>query len=127
MLSKGMPSRSGALHVATTTRKYKGRVYQTHLLRRTFRVGHQVRHETLGNISHLPASLIDIIRRALAGEEFSPATETFHVLRSLPHGHVQAVLGTRSGAGHASRTPPGSRFQTGHYTALAQQHPRRRT
>ncbi len=94
MLSKGMPSRSGAVHVATTTRKYKGRVYQTHLLRRTFRVGHQVRHETLGNISHLPASLIDIIRRALAGEAFSPATETFHVLRSLPHGHVQAVLGT---------------------------------
>lgn len=94
MLSKGMPSRSGAVHVATTTRNYKGRVYQTHLLRRTFRVGNQVRHETLGNISHLPPSLIDIIRRALAGETFLPATETFHVLRSLPHGHVEAVLGT---------------------------------
>jgi transposase len=89
-----MPSRSGAVHVATTTRNYKGRVYQTHLLRRTFRVGNQVRHETLGNISHLPPSLIDIIRRALAGETFFPATESFHVLRSLPHGHVEAVLGT---------------------------------
>jgi transposase len=64
------------------------------LLRRTFRVGNQVRHETLGNISHLPASLIDIIRRALAGEAFLPAAETFQVLRSLPHGHVEAVLGT---------------------------------
>ena len=94
MLCKGMPSRSGAVHVATTTRNYKGRVYQTHLLRRTFRVGNQVRHETLGNISHLPPSLIDIIRRALAGETFFPATESFHVLRSLPHGHVEAVLGT---------------------------------
>jgi transposase len=89
-----MPSRSGAVHVATTTRKYKGRIYQSHLLRRTFRVGNQVRHETLGNISHLPASLIDIIRRALAGEAFLPAAETFQVLRSLPHGHVEAVLGT---------------------------------
>jgi transposase len=89
-----MPSRSGAVHVATTTRKYKGRIYQSHLLRRTFRVGNQVRHETLGNISHLPASLIDIIRRALAGEAFLPVAETFHVLRSLPHGHVEAVLGT---------------------------------
>jgi len=94
MLYKAMPSRSGAVHVATTTRKYKGRIYQSHLLRRTFRVGNQVRHETLGNISHLPPSLIDIIRRSLAGEAFLPATETFHVLRSLPHGHVQAVLGT---------------------------------
>jgi transposase len=94
MLCKGMPSRSGAVHVATTTRKYKGRIYQSHLLRRTFRVGNQVRHETLGNISHLPASLIDIIRRALAGEAFLPAAETFQVLRSLPHGHVEAVLGT---------------------------------
>src|SRR5947209_2003992 len=63
-----MSSRSGAVHVATTTRKYKGRVYQSHLLRRTFRVGDQVKHETLGNISHLPPSLIDIIRRALAEE-----------------------------------------------------------
>lgn len=89
-----MSSRSGAVHVATTTRNYKGRVYHTHLLRRTFRVGNQVRHETLGNLSHLPLSLIDIIRRSLAGETFLPATETFHVLRSLPHGHVQAVLGT---------------------------------
>src|SRR6516164_7721396 len=89
-----MPSRSGAIHVATTTRKYKNRVYQTHLLRRTFRVGDQVRHETLGNLSHLPDSLIDIIRRSLAGESFVPATDTFRVLRSVPHGHVEAVLGT---------------------------------
>lgn len=89
-----MSSRSGAVHVATTTRKYKGRVYHTHLLRRTFRVGDQVRHETLGNISHLPAPLIDVIRRSLAGETFLPATEKFQVLRSSPHGHVEAVLGT---------------------------------
>src|SRR5438046_2126109 len=87
-----MSSRSGAVHVATTTRRYKGRIYQSHLLRRTFRVGNQVKHETLGNISHLPPSLIDIIRRSLAGETFLPASNTFHVLRSLPHGHVEAVL-----------------------------------
>src|SRR5947199_10777548 len=89
-----MSSRSGAVHVATTTRRYKGRIYQSHLLRRTFRVGNQVKHETLGNISHLPPSLIDIIRRSLAGETFLPASKTLHVLRSLPHGHVEAVLGT---------------------------------
>jgi len=89
-----MPARSGRVHVATTERHYKGKTYRTHLLRRTFRVGHQVKHETLGNISHLPESLIDIIRRSLAGETFLPATDAFEIQQSLPHGHVQAVLGT---------------------------------
>jgi hypothetical protein len=79
--------------VATTTRKYKDKVYSTHLLRRTFRVGRQVKHETLGNISHLPDSLIDIIRRSLAGETFVPLDETFNITDNRPHGHVQAVLG----------------------------------
>lgn len=79
--------------MATTSRKYKGKLYQSHLLRRTYRVGHQVKHETLGNISHLPASLIDLIRRSLAGESFIPVSEAFAIERSLPHGHVQAVLG----------------------------------
>ena len=89
-----MPSRTGRVHVATTTRNYKGKVYRTHLLRRTYRVGHQVKHETLGNISHLPDALIDLIRRSLAGERFVSAEESFAIERSLPHGHVQAVLGT---------------------------------
>ena len=89
-----MPARSGRVHVATTQRKYNGKLYQTHLLRRTFRVGRQVKHETLGNISHLPDSLIDIIRRSLAGETFLPAADAFEIQQSLPHGHVQAVLGT---------------------------------
>jgi len=89
-----MPARSGRVHVATTQRKYNGKLYQTHLLRRTYRVGRQVKHETLGNISHLPDSLIDIIRRSLAGETFLPAADAFEIQQSLPHGHVQAVLGT---------------------------------
>ncbi len=80
--------------MATTSRTYKGKLYQTHLLRRTFRVGSQVRHETLGNISHLPPDLIDLIRRSLAGEQFLPASQAFLVERNLPHGHVQAVLGS---------------------------------
>ncbi len=88
-----MPSRTGNVHVATTSRTYKGKLYQTHLLRRSFRVGSQVRHETLGNISHLPDEIIDLIRRALAGEMFLPASQAFLVARNLPHGHVQAVLG----------------------------------
>jgi transposase len=89
-----MPSRTGTVHVATTSRTYKGKLYQSHLLRRTFRVGSRVQHETLGNISHLPPDLIDLIRRSLGGEKFLPASQAFLVERNLPHGHVQAVLGS---------------------------------
>jgi transposase len=88
-----MPSRTGPVHVATTRRKYKGKVYETHLLRRTYREEGKVKHETLGNISHLPFEIIEIVRRALKGEIFSGVQEDFEIVRSLPHGHVAAVLG----------------------------------
>jgi hypothetical protein len=84
--------RGGAVHVATTRRHYKGKTYETHLLRRSVREGGKVRTETLGNLSHLPAELIDLVRRGLAGERFLPA-EGFGITRSLPHGAVVAVLG----------------------------------
>lgn len=93
LYSSVMPSRSGSIHVATTKRLYKGTFYRTHLLRRSYRVGSQVKHETLGNISHLPEELIELIRRFLAGERFVETKATFQIERSLPHGHVEAVLG----------------------------------
>src|SRR3954469_9717059 len=87
-----MPSRSGAVHVATTRRVYKGKTYVTHLLRRSIRKGKAVTHETLGNLSHLPDHLIEIIKRSLKGETFVPAADAFQITRSLPHGHVEAAL-----------------------------------
>jgi transposase len=87
-----MPSRTGAVHVATTKRVYKGKTYVTHLLRRSIRKGKTVTHETLGNLSHLPDHLITIIKRSLKGETFVPAAEAVRITRSLPHGHVHAVL-----------------------------------
>ena len=89
-----MPKRGRAVHVATTTRRYKNKLYRTHLLRRTFRQDGKVKHETLGNISHLSDSIIDLIRRALKGESFVNPDDLFHCARSLPHGHVAAVLAT---------------------------------
>ena len=94
-----MATRTGPVHVAVTRRLYKGKVYESYLLRRTFRDGKQVKHETLGNISHLPPSVIDMIRRSLKGETFYSAEESFEIVRSLPHGHVAAVLGTMSRLG----------------------------
>lgn len=88
-----MPNRHGAVHVATTRRTYKGKVYQTHLLRRSYREGGKVRHQTLGNLSHLPPDLIDTIRRRLAGQPILPSGD-WEIVRSLPHGHILAVLGT---------------------------------
>lgn len=86
-----MSQRGGAVHVVTTRRRYKGRVYATHLLRRSFRDGQKVKNETLGNLSHLPEPLIEVIRRALRGERFVSVGERLQVVRSKPHGHVQAV------------------------------------
>jgi transposase len=87
-----MPSRSGAVHVATTKRVDKGKTYTTHLLRRSIRKGKTVTHETLGNLSHLPDHVIDLIKRSLKGEAFVPAAAAVRITRSLPHGHVEAVL-----------------------------------
>jgi transposase len=87
-----MAARGGAVHVATTKRVYKGKTYVTHLLRRSIRKGNTVAHETLGNLSHLPDHLIDLIKRSLKGESFVPAADAFKITRSLPHGHVEAVL-----------------------------------
>src|SRR5207248_5542599 len=90
-----MPSRGGAVHVVTTTRQYKGRDYTTHLLRRSYRDGGKVKNETLGNLSHLPDAVVDLVRRALRGEAFVPAVAVgarFEIVSSKPHGDVAAVL-----------------------------------
>jgi transposase len=87
-----MAARGGSVHVATTKRVYKGKTYVTHLLRRSIRKGKTVTHETLGNLSHLPDHLIEIIKRSLKGETFVPAADAFTITRSLPHGHVEAAL-----------------------------------
>jgi hypothetical protein len=67
------------------------RVYQRHLLRRSYRDGGKVRKETLANLSHLPDEAIEAVRLALAGKTVIDADAGLEVTRSLPHGHVAAV------------------------------------
>jgi hypothetical protein len=91
-----MATGSGAVHVTTQRRHYTGkdgreRVYETHLLRRSWREDGKVRNETVANLSKLPAETIDLVRRSLAGERFIPAAQQAQVVRSLPHGHAAAV------------------------------------
>ena len=68
-------------------------MYTSHLLRRSYREGGKVRHENLGNLSHLPIEIIEVIRAMLAGRRLVDLDEDFEITRSLPHGHVAAVLG----------------------------------
>ncbi len=89
-----MAKRGGSAHVVTTERKYKGKVYRTHLLRRSYREDGKVKNETVGNLSHLPAEVIELVRLTLQGETFVSVEANFDCVRSLPHGHVAAVLGT---------------------------------
>jgi hypothetical protein len=89
-------SGSGAVHVTTQRRHYTGkdgreRVYETHLLRRSWREGGKVRNETVANLSKLPPETIELVRASLAGERFIPAGQQAQVARSLPHGHAAAV------------------------------------
>src|SRR3954454_7033529 len=87
-----MARQARAVHVAKVTNTLKGVTYTSYYLRRTFRHEGKVRHETLGNLSDLPDHVIDLLKRSLKGETFVPAADAFTITRSLPHGHVEAVL-----------------------------------
>jgi len=65
------------------------------LLRESFREDGKVKNHTLANLSHWPEEKIDALSRVLKGlpPKFS-LEDTFEITRSLPHGHVAAVLGT---------------------------------
>ena len=58
---------SGAVHVARVVRKYKDREYVSWLLRRSYRQDGKVKHQTLANLSALPARAIADLRASLAG------------------------------------------------------------
>jgi len=86
-----MGKRSSAVHIARVVRKYKDREYVSFLLRRSYREGGKVKHQTLANLSALPAQAIADLRASLAGRRLVDAEEALEVTRSLPHGHVAAV------------------------------------
>ena len=64
------------------------------LLRESFRQDGKVKHRTLTNLSQWPLHLIDGLRLLLKGHQPAAAlgSESFQITRSLPHGHVEAVL-----------------------------------
>jgi len=84
------------MHVARNRRTYVAksgdqRVYESVLVRRTYRDGSKVRHETLANLSALPADAVAAIEATLKGERLVPPGQAVTITASLPHGHVAAV------------------------------------
>ena len=70
------------------------------LLRESWREGGKVRKRTLANLSCLSAEVIEGIKVLLrGGVAVASAESVFTVERSLPHGHVAAVLGAARGVG----------------------------
>src|SRR5215475_13981208 len=91
-----MAGRRSAMHVARNKRAYvaqsgERRVYESVLVRRTYRESGKVRHETLANLSALPAEAVTAIEATLKGERLVPAGRAVTITGSLPHGHVAAV------------------------------------
>jgi hypothetical protein len=63
-------------------------------LRERYRQGGKVKSRTLANLTHWPPAQIEALRRVLHGDPLMAPADAFDIVRSLPPGHVAAVLGT---------------------------------
>ena len=63
------------------------------LLRESYRDGGKVKTRTLANLTDWPDAKVEALRRLLKGETAIVAADALSIERSLPHGHVAAVLG----------------------------------
>ena len=66
------------------------------LLRESYREAGKVKNRTLANLSSWPEAKVEALARVLKGQPPPPVglDGAFEITRSLPHGHVAAVLGT---------------------------------
>ena len=102
------------MHVARNRRRYDAksgeeRVYETILLRRSFRDGDKIRHETLANLSKLPPEVVAAVEATVKGQTLIPAGSEFSKARSLPHGDVAAVASMAGKLGLSALLGPACR------------------
>lgn len=64
------------------------------LLREAWREGKKIRKRTIANLSQWPSKKVEALRRLLKDESLMAVKEAFLIEQSIPHGHVEAVLGT---------------------------------
>lgn len=62
------------------------------LLRKSIREGKKTRKQTIANLTDWPPEIIDGLKSLLSGKKLVPVDEFFRVVRSKPHGHVEAIL-----------------------------------
>jgi hypothetical protein len=90
------------------------------LLRESYREAGKVKNRTLANLSAWPDAKVDALARVLKGQQPAAALEgSFEITRSLPHGHVAAVLGTLRGLGLEELIDPAPSRQRDLVTAMA--------
>src|SRR5512144_2209193 len=77
------------------------------LLRESFREDGKVKTMTLANLTDWPEVKVEALRRVLRGETLVVAGDRLAIERSLPHGHVAAVLGTLRAIGLDPRLKSG--------------------
>ena len=104
------------MHISTTRRHYQNKDgtqvdYETHLLRRSVRIGKTVRNETLANLSHLPGELIEALRAGLSGKTLLVAGEGLELVRALPHGHLAAASAQAQALGFPKLLGPACRMR----------------
>ena len=91
------------------------------LLRESYREAGKVKNRTLANLSSWPEAKVNALTRVLKGQ-LAPAAAvegTFEIARSLPHGHVAAVLGTARQLGLEELIDPVPSRQRDLVTAMA--------
>ncbi len=97
------------MHVSKVVSRRGEREYVSWLVRRSFREDGKVRHETLANLSALPAPAIEAVRASLAGKTLVAAGDGLRIGRSLPHGHVAAVWAAAKALGLPALLGPAGR------------------
>ena len=97
------------MHVVTTRRQHGDKVYETHLLRRSYREDGKVKNQTLANLSHLPPQALVAIKATLRGQVLVAVDEAVEITRSLPHGHVAAVAAQAKALGLPALLGPAGR------------------
>ncbi len=101
------------MHVAKVSKKYVTqsgpRESVSYLLRRTYRDGGKVKHETLANLSALPPATLQAVRASLTGQTLVAGGAAAEVTRSRPHGHVAAVSAQATALGLPGLLGPAGR------------------
>ena len=88
------------------------------LLRESYREGGAVKNRTLANLSSWPEAKVEALSRALKGLPAAGLEGAFEITRSLPHGHVAAVLGTIRSLGLEELIAPAPSRQRDLVTAM---------